>query len=211
MTWKWVHGNAYLMHSKECPGQLFLTSGSSMERYRQKSEDYAGLLSNSTLNRCEACFSYVLYFFPEISYSLPLTTFTQKECTYIQAPAMSAFLSKIGLNRHTSRSIINGPTSHGRLQLKDTYTEQGIGQLRLLLGHLPRRDKASTLLQVAISIMQQRVGAKSLFFNLPYLKYEGWLENTWLSSIWQFLHILDLRINIPSIPLPQEQRDNDIF
>lgn len=242
MAWKWVYGRAYLMHSKECPGQLFLTSGSStdpeevprlepttsyrtlgvhitvtgsmkkaMALNRQKSEDYAGLLGNSTLNRCEAYFSYILYFFPKISYSLPLMTFTQKECTYIQAPAMSAFLPKIGLNRHTSRSIIHGPTSYGGLQIKDAYTEQGIGQIRLLLGHLRRKDNTSKLVQVAISIMQQRVGAKGLFFNLPYPKYAGWLESTWLASIWQFLHILDLQIIIPSIPLPQEQRDNDIF
>lgn len=29
MAWCWVQGKAYLMTSKECPGKLFLTSGSS--------------------------------------------------------------------------------------------------------------------------------------------------------------------------------------
>jgi len=128
----------------------------SLQLSRNKSVEYAGLLSNSSLTRCEAYFSFVLYFFPKISYYLPLTTFTQKESKYIQAPAMSAFLPKIGLNRHTSRSIINGPASYGGLQIHDVYTEQGIGQTRLLIGHLRKGDQTSKLLLVAMSIMQLR-------------------------------------------------------
>ena len=176
------------MTNAECPGTLWLTSGSStipeevprlepstsyrtlgvhlsvigsmkkaLALNRQKSVEYAGLISNSTLTRCETFFSYVLYFFPKISYALPVSTFTQKECNYIQAPAMSAFLPKIGLNRNTSRAIINGPTTYGGLQLKDVYTEQGLGQIRLLVGHLRRENQTSKLLKVAISIMQQQV------------------------------------------------------
>ena len=158
---------------------------------RQKAEAYAGLLSNSPLMRCEAYFSFILYFFPKVSYALPLTTF---KCTYLQAPAMSAFLPKIGLNRQTSCHIINGPTDYGGLQLKDTYTEQGIGQLGLLLGHLRNCDQTGTMLTIAISIQQQIVGAKGLFFNLPFPKYAGWIECTWLTSIWQFLHITELKL-----------------
>jgi len=74
---------------------------------RSKAVEYAGLVSNSTLNRCEAYFSFFLYFYPKISYALPVSTFTQKESTFIQAPAMSAFLPKIGLNRNTSKAIIH--------------------------------------------------------------------------------------------------------
>mmetsp|Transcript_24137 Transcript_24137/g.34594 ORF Transcript_24137/g.34594 Transcript_24137/m.34594 type:complete len:1267 (+) Transcript_24137:682-4482(+) len=182
-----------------------------LQLQRQKSSDYAGLISNSTLNRCEAYFSFVLYFYPKISYSLPVTTFTQKECTYIQAPAMSAFLSKIGLNRHTSRTIVHGPATYGGLGIPDVYSDQGIGQLRLLLGHLRNGDQTSQLLTVAITIMQQRVGSSVLFFNLPYPKYVGWVEKTWLTSLWQFLHITNLKLNIPSVPLPSKQRTHDVF
>ena len=172
LAWRWVYGKAYLMTTTECPGKLFLTSGSSttpeevlrldpgtsyrtlgayiavngnmrkaLALNRQKAEDYAGLIHNSTLTRCEAYFSYILYFYPKISYALPVSTFTQKECNYIQAPALSSFLPKVGLNRHTARSIIFGPTQYGGLQMPDVYTDQGIGQLRLFLGHLRRGDQ----------------------------------------------------------------------
>ena len=130
---------------------------------RRKSVEYAGLLCSSNLSRCEAYFSFVLYFYPKIQYALPISTFTQKECIFIQAPAMSALLPKMGLYRHTSKDIIHGPPQYGGLQLQEMYTDQGIGQLRLLIGHLRWGGETSRLLLIAISVMQQRVGSSVLF------------------------------------------------
>ena len=48
---------------------------------RKKSVEYAGLIGSSSLNRCEAYFSFILYFYPKLLYALPISTFTQKECT----------------------------------------------------------------------------------------------------------------------------------
>lgn len=236
IAWKWNHGKATMMTSSDCPGQLFLTSGTSetpeevprlepntayrtqgahitvtgsmkksVALNRQKSVEYAGLLGLSNLSRCEAYFSYILYFYPKISYALPISTFTQRECTFIQAPAKSALLPKIGINRNTSKNIIHGPHQFGGLQLQDIYTDQGIGQLRLLIGHLRRGGETSHLLRIAISIMQQRVGSSILFFNLPYPKYDGWIETTWLTSLWKFLHITNVLIEMSNVPIPQAQ------
>mmetsp|Transcript_22670 Transcript_22670/g.32458 ORF Transcript_22670/g.32458 Transcript_22670/m.32458 type:complete len:1353 (-) Transcript_22670:2923-6981(-) len=118
---------------------IYISANGEMKKsfkiHRDISEKFAGLLHTSTLNRIESYFAYTLYFYPKISYALPVTTYTRKECVQIQAPAMAAFLPKIGLNRHTARTIINGPAEYGGLELSDLYTDQGIAQLRLLLGH----------------------------------------------------------------------------
>ena len=195
---------------------VYIAANGSMRKalslHRQTSEIFAGQLSCSHLSRSEAYFAYVLYFYPKISYSLPVTTFTRKECTFLQAPAMAAFLPKLGLNRHTARSIINGPSQLGGLQLPDVYADQSIGQLRLFLGHLRRGDHTSRLLSIAISILQLRIGSGVLFLNLPYPKYEGWVEHTWLTSLWKFLHLANLRVQVPSsIRFPSKQREHDSF
>ena len=179
--------------------------------YRKKSVEYAGYLGPSNLSRCEAYFSFVLYFYPKLSYALPISSYTQRECTFIQAPAMAALLPKIGLNRHTSKNIIHGPIQYGGLQLNDLYTDQGIGQLRLLIGHLRRGGETSRLLLIAISVMQQRIGSSILFFNLPYPRYEGWTEKTWLTSLWKFLHITNVMIEMSDVPIPKIQREHDFF
>ena len=66
--------------------------------HREISERFVGLLQQSTLNKVESYFAFTLYFYPKISYALPVTAYTQIECRKIQAPAMSVFLPKIGLN-----------------------------------------------------------------------------------------------------------------
>ena len=195
---------------------VHITATGSMSKalglHRQTSEKFAALLSTSHLSRSEAYFAFVLYFYPKITYSLPVSTFSNKESRWIQAPAMSAFLPKISLNRHTARSIVNGPSSLGGLQLPDVYADQSIGQIRLLLGHLRRGDSTSRLISIAMGIMQLRIGSGTLFLNLPFSKYEGWVEKTWLTSIWKFLFISKLRVRVPtSIRLPSKQRDNDSF
>ena len=178
---------------------------------RQKSVEYAGLIGSSRLNRCEAYFSFILYFYPKLLYALPISTFTQKECTHMQAPAMSAVLPKLGINRHTSKSIVHGPSEYGGLSLPNVYTDQGLGQLRLLIGHLRRGGETGKLLIIAISVMQQRVGSGILFLNLPYPKYAKWVEKTWLSSLWQFLHLTNIKIQLSTVPLPSKQREGDAF
>jgi len=82
---------------------------------------------------------------------------------------MAAFLPKIGLNRHTARSIVHGPVKFGGLELPDLYTDQGIGQLRLLIGHMLAGDQTSNLMAIAISYLQLIVGAKTPFFQLTVL------------------------------------------
>ena len=77
---------------------------------RQISEEYAGLLRISTLNHCETYFSFVLYYFPKISYTLPVSTFTQKECIFINGGKSTHFTSyypwHIGLWGYTDARYI---------------------------------------------------------------------------------------------------------
>ncbi len=74
---------------------------------------------------------------------------------------------KLHLNQHTSPAIVFGPSSYGGLGLPELYTSEGIGQLRLLIGHLHLRDKTANLILIDISYLQLIVGSSTLFFNLP--------------------------------------------
>lgn len=45
--------------------------------------------------------------------------------------------------------------------IQDVYAEQGIGQLRLLLGHLRVEDQTEKLILVAMSFLQLIVGSST--------------------------------------------------
>lgn len=34
----------------------------------------------------------------------------------------------------------------------------------------------------------RQIGSTTLFFQLPYPRYENWVDHTWITSIWKFTH-----------------------
>jgi hypothetical protein len=97
---------------------------------------FAQKISSSTLSRQDAYWTFMVYFQPPIKYSIPTITISREDCNHIQSPALCAILSKLHLNRHTTRSIVFGHTIYGGLNLPELYTTQGIGQVQLFVEHL---------------------------------------------------------------------------
>jgi len=156
-----------------------------------------------------AFYAFQLYLGPKLGFPLPVSSFTFKECTYIQAPALMATLPKLKINWNTARAIVHGPANYGGLTLKHLYCEQANGQLRLLLGHLRNRDHTGELIIIAISYKQILVGSTKPFWNLPYSKYSKWIEDCWLKSVWEFINRVGISIEARRAWTPSVPREND--
>lgn len=141
---------------------------------------------------------------------MPVLALSQTQCTTIQSPALCATLSKLHLNRHTSRAIVFGPSEYGGLEMPELYTSEGIGQLRLLMGHLRLRDKTASLILIDISYLQLIVGSSTLFFNLPFTMYGHSTDGGWLSSIWQFIDSIKFQLYIKQAQPPPLPCQDDI-
>jgi hypothetical protein len=141
---------------------------------------------------------------------MPVLTLNHAQCTSIQSPALCAILSKMHMNRHTSRAIVFGPPEYGGLDLPELYTSEGISQLRFLIGHLRLRDKTANLILIDISYVQLLVGSSKLFFNLPLKQYGHSADGGWLVSIWAFLSSINLQLQVRQALVPKIPRDGDI-
>ena len=192
---------------------VFLNGKGCMKRplaiQRGRSAEFAGKIGPVHMNAVTAYFAYMLYFCPKIGYALPVSTFTFRECGYIQAPALMAILPKLKINRNTARAIIHGPQKFGGIQLRHAYAEQGHGQLRLFLGHLRNRDHTGELIHVSLSFLQITVGSTRLCLNLPFKYYAKWVENSWLKSLWEFLDRTKFSLDLRRAWLPALQREGD--
>ncbi len=87
------------------------------------------------------------------------------------------------INRNTARSIVHGPAKYGGLMLRNVYCEQGLGQLKLFLGHIRNRDQVGDTIIVAIITLQLRIGSTIPFFDLPYTRYAKWEGQTWFRLV----------------------------
>jgi len=101
---------------------------------RAHSDHYKESMNKANMSPPEAYWSYILFLRPKLTYPLPVCSLTQKQCRVIQAPALAALLPKLHLNHHTPRAVLFGGLRYGGLDLPELYTDQGYGQLKLLIG-----------------------------------------------------------------------------
>jgi hypothetical protein len=151
----------------------------------------------------------MLYLRPKITYPIPCCSFTPQQCRFIQALALEALLPKLHLNRHSPGAVLFGGPKYGGLQLPDLYADQGIGQLNLLIGHLKLGDEVGNQLKGVLSCQQLVVGSDKPFFALPFPLYEKWITETWLVSIWCYLSLVKVTIDIENQWLPSLSREHD--
>jgi hypothetical protein len=89
---------------------------------RQQSVDFATRIATSKLTRKAAYWAYWQYYTPKSGFPAPALTLTKAQCDRIQAPALRATLSKLHVNRNTSRAIVFGPANFAGLSLPSLYT-----------------------------------------------------------------------------------------
>ncbi len=87
-------------------------------------------------------------------------------------------------------------------------TLQGIDKLQLFLGHLRLQDRTGALLQSDLSYLQLLTGSSSLCLNLPKQDYE-WVEQGWLTSLWQFTNQANIHFSYPDHWIPPLTRQHD--
>ncbi len=158
--------------------------------------EYASCVSTSKMTSDEAFCSYMMHLHPKLIYPLACSSLMQVQCRSIQAPAMAALLPKMHLNRHTPHAVLYGERRYGGLNFPDLYTDQGFGQLRLLIGHLKLAGDTGNLILVAVSHTQLHIGSCHPMFHLKYSSYPKWIDHTWLTSIWKYLNQLDIQLDI---------------
>jgi hypothetical protein len=121
---------------------------------RSYSEVYKDSLQSAFLSPTEAYCSYMTFLRPKLTYPLPCSSLTQKQCRTIQAPALEALLPKLHLNRHTPRAVLFSGPHYGSIDLPELYTDQGFGQLKVFVGHLKLCDEVGQQFLCFLSELQ---------------------------------------------------------
>ncbi len=92
-------------------------------------------------------------------------------------PALAALLPKLHLNHQTTQAILFAGYRYGELSLPELYTDQSVGQIKLLAGHLKLQDDNRALILSNLSYLQMYTGSSMPALYLPYSKYAqvGWI------------------------------------
>lgn len=182
----------------------------SLEALRQKADRIALLVSISPLTRPGALLAYHTVYLPSVKYVLPQSFYDEKALDKAQASSISMIISKCGLNRHTARTMLFAPRSHGGGGFHPWYLLQGQGQVLQFLKHWRTATVISDTLKVAVQWAQWQSGHNRFILDdttspLPYL------ECRWITSLRNFLRKIAGKILLTSEIVPPKERKHDRY
>ena len=115
-------------------------------------------ISIAPLSWGETYTAYCTMWRPSFEFSLPVTSFTKKQCKTLQRVFTGPFLAKMGISRTTSWALVFAPYQYSGFSIADTCVQQGLQYLHFLLGHLSYQDEVGNLFNIKIDTLQLITG-----------------------------------------------------
>ena len=134
---------------------------------------------------------------------------SRNELHNIQQKFIYLLLPKLGLNRHTPREVVYGPSKFGGRGLMDLRLEQPIQHLKATISHIRQGDNAGKALVASRFGHQVVAGVSKPFYTykmekLPYLP-----ACTRWKYFWEIVQLYSLSIEIWNEWLPQKKFKDD--
>ena len=113
----------------------------------------------------------------------------------------------MGILSKTSRKLIFAPYYDSGFAFADTWIQQGLQHLQLLIGHLCHQDQVGNLLHINIDTLQILLGYPLPPLSYPYKDIAPIAPSSWLTTTWEFLDDINGSVTLSDpliIPLNQE-------
>jgi ribonuclease HI len=149
---------------------------------------------------------------PAITYCLPITTFTERECKNIQSPFYNALLPKLGINRHMPRTLLHGPLKLAGLSLTNLSAEQLAMHITGLVTQLRKRDRVGLTMHASIDALQLYLGTTAHFFtlNANTMEHRPSRRESPLVYIWEELNSIQCSLICEKFWTPTKTGTNDV-
>ena len=144
---------------------------------------------------------------PSFEYPLPITCFSKQQCSILQKIFTGPFLSKMGISSKTSRKLIFAPYHYSGFAFADTWVQQGLQHLQLLIGHLCHQDQVGNLLQINIDTLQLLLGHPLPPLSYPFQGIAPIAPPSWLITTWEFLNDINGQVTFTdpwNLPLDRQ-------
>jgi hypothetical protein len=176
-----------------------------------KSREIAGRLTVSPLDISMSWQAYYCRWKPAITYCLPITTFTAKECQRIQSPFFNALLPKIGVNRNMPRDLLHGPPQVAGLGIINLEAEQLALHVAGLVAQIRKKDRVGQTMLASIDALQIYMGLADHFFTVQAHNYEyrPKRKESQLVYIWEELTMLGCSMECNEFWVPAKRGVND--
>jgi hypothetical protein len=175
---------------------------------REQCNDWADKIRSGILPKRFTWQAFTTTILAKLSYALPATTFSKKECEAIIKRLIFITLSKAGVNAHMPRDLVYGSPLRQGLGYPDLYVWQGAQAITRVIGF----SSATTgITKELFNISYELLCLETGFMyplEKPYSQYGRLSTNCYFRSAWEFCEAYNIRIRGPPNPATAP-RDND--
>jgi len=122
----------------------------------------------------------------QIEHTLPVTCFSQDQCSKIQSTYLLTFLSEMGINKNTATKIRSGPLLYGGMAIPEVWTSQGSGGNKMLTSHLCKDDVVGQTIAVELDSLQIQAGTSWNILSQHGGHIHSYVNKCWTSHIREF-------------------------
>jgi hypothetical protein len=131
---------------------------------------------------------------PSFEFPLPITCFSKQQCGTLQKIFAGPFIFKMRISSKTSRKLIFAPYRFSGFAFADTWVQQGLQHLQLLIGHLRHQDQVGNLLKINRDTLQLLLGYPFPPLSYPYQDIAPIAPPSWLITTWEFLNDINGKV-----------------
>lgn len=176
-------------------------------KMRTAIEEWAESSRIANLSRYDAMIELKARVFPKLFYALEVTSFHQRDCRYIMAPALKVGLNLCGVVRTLPRQIVFGPEELLGLGIHDIYMVQGVKHLQALSFYGPMDDSLTgNLIRCLMEEAMMKVGLGRSVLSVSFEEFGMLLTHGWVKTLWRFCYEFNIEVEdwLPAIPLLRE-------
>jgi hypothetical protein len=119
-----------------CHKSVIGNEDNKIQYLRTVSDNRGYCIKNKPFTRKQTRLALNMIYFPSLTYGLPSTSLTFNQLTLIQRFAIDKFISGMGHDRSTPRSLIFGPKEFGGFGIRHLYTEMQGMKINSVISHL---------------------------------------------------------------------------
>ena len=199
--------------SKELLGLMIRPDGQEEDQVQhllKKTKKWAETVRVRKIRKSDAWYSMTRTILKTVEYPLMATTMNRDQLDTIIRPILHAGLPKSGIQKYMPRAIVHGSLRVQGINFPHPFSTQTVQHIQAILRHGSRHTMTGKLLRNLMEAHALEIGSGTPFWDLPYDTWQPITTWSWITQTWKEISSSPLSLKGP-LPLPQLQRDNDVF
>jgi hypothetical protein len=174
----------------------------------EQAEIFVNQLMHTTAKQADMLYTYQSSFMKTMEYLLTAVTISESQWNSLMAPVVKTVLQKTGFAATFPRDVFFGPVKYQGFGCRHPFYHQESLHIMTFVNEIYNKTQTGQLLLVSLEELIRELGIVHPLHRIPYDAYEPCTTNSWVRTLWQFMHQHDIGVDGFVSPPPTMRQYN---